>query len=409
MPITTASCCPRVLAGDKSVDEIVINPRSWYEEHGIALVHRRPGRRRSTARRRPSCGRRPAPYPYDKLLLATGSKPLAPPIPGLELPGVCAFRDIADVETMIDAAARSTRRAVVIGGGLLGLEAAWGLKRRGMSVARRPPDADADGAPARRRRRPAPAARSRRARHRLFHQWPDRGDFRHRARRRRAPRRRPRCPGRSRGARDRHPAQYRSRARRRTSRSTAASWSATTCAPAIPISSPSANASSITARSSAWWRRSGSRPRSAAARLAGDETAAYVAPPVFTSLKITGVDVFSAGALAAADEGDDEITLHDARRGIYKKRDPAPRPHRRQRCFTASVADGPWYLQLMRDKRRCQRHCAITLVFGRAFAEQAGAGRGARSTSPRWPTSSRSAAATASPRARSARPSATRG
>src|SRR4029077_14666996 len=48
------------------------------------------------------------------------------------------------------------------------------------------------------------------------------------------------------------------------------------------------------------------------ARLAGDEAAVYVPPPVFTSLKITGIDVFSAGALAAADQADDEITLHDA-------------------------------------------------------------------------------------------------
>jgi len=55
------------------------------------------------------------------------------------------------------------------------------------------------------------------------------------------------------------------------------------------------------------------------ARLAGDEEAVYVPPPVFTSLKITGIDVFSAGALGAADEADDEITLHDAKRGVYKK------------------------------------------------------------------------------------------
>jgi pyruvate/2-oxoglutarate dehydrogenase complex dihydrolipoamide dehydrogenase (E3) component len=70
---------------------------------------------------------------YDRLLLATGSKPIALPVPGLTLPGVCAFRDIADVEVMTLAAHRH-RRAVVIGGGLLGLEAAWGLKRRGMAV-----------------------------------------------------------------------------------------------------------------------------------------------------------------------------------------------------------------------------------------------------------------------------------
>ena len=55
------------------------------------------------------------------------------------------------------------------------------------------------------------------------------------------------------------------------------------------------------------------------ARLAGDDAAVYVPPPVFTSLKITGIDVFSAGALEAADEHDDEITLHDAKRGMYKK------------------------------------------------------------------------------------------
>ena len=72
--------------------------------------------------------------PYDCLLLATGSRPLAPPIPGLGLPGVCAFRDIADVGKMLEAA-RIHKRAVVIGGGLLGLEAAWGLKQQGMSVA----------------------------------------------------------------------------------------------------------------------------------------------------------------------------------------------------------------------------------------------------------------------------------
>src|SRR4029079_4927649 len=74
------------------------------------------------------------PVGYQNLLLPTGSKPLAPPIPGLGLPGTCAFRDIADVEQML-AAAATHKRACVIGGGLLGLEAAWGLKRRGMSVA----------------------------------------------------------------------------------------------------------------------------------------------------------------------------------------------------------------------------------------------------------------------------------
>ena len=122
-----------VRAGEKQVDDIVINPRAWYDDNGIALhagepvVAIDPKTRTVTARSGLT-------VPYDRLLLATGSRPIVPPIPGLNLPGVCAFRDIADVDTMI-AAAETYRKAVVIGGGLLGLEAAWGLKRRGMEVA----------------------------------------------------------------------------------------------------------------------------------------------------------------------------------------------------------------------------------------------------------------------------------
>jgi len=107
------------------------------------------------------------------------------------------------------------------------------------------------------------------------------------------------------------------------------------------------------------------------ARLAGDATAAYLPPPVFTSLKITGVDVFSAGALAAADEADQEITLHDAKRGLYKKvilRDDKIVGS----VLYGSVADGPWYVQLMRDKADVSSF-RDQLVFGQAFAEQASA------------------------------------
>jgi nitrite reductase (NADH) large subunit len=71
--------------------------------------------------------------PYDRLLIATGSQPIVLPLPGKELPGVIGFRGIDDVERML-AAARSHHRAVVIGGGLLGIEAANGLSRQGMQV-----------------------------------------------------------------------------------------------------------------------------------------------------------------------------------------------------------------------------------------------------------------------------------
>ena len=107
------------------------------------------------------------------------------------------------------------------------------------------------------------------------------------------------------------------------------------------------------------------------ARLAGDNAAVYVPQPVFTSLKITGVDVFSAGALAAADEGDEEITLHDAKRGLYKKvilRDDRVVGS----VLYGSVADGPWYVQLMREKADVSAF-RDQIVFGRDFAEQANA------------------------------------
>jgi len=122
-----------VLAGEKDVAAIEINSREWYAEHGIRLFTGDPviaiDRQARTVTA--ESGRV---EPYDALLIATGSRPIVPPLPGLELPGTCAFRDIADVETVI-AAAGQYRRAIVIGGGLLGLEAANGLTKRGMSVA----------------------------------------------------------------------------------------------------------------------------------------------------------------------------------------------------------------------------------------------------------------------------------
>ncbi len=121
-----------VLAGEKAFDEIVLHTREWYAEHGITLHAGDPvvaiDRRRRTVRA--ASGREVA---YDRLLLATGSQPFIVPVPGAQLQGVVGFRDLDDVETMLQAA-RAGGRAVVIGGGLLGLEAANGLLRRGMEV-----------------------------------------------------------------------------------------------------------------------------------------------------------------------------------------------------------------------------------------------------------------------------------
>jgi nitrite reductase (NADH) large subunit len=121
-----------VLAGEQTIDEIILNPVSWYEEHGIRL---RMGRKvtRIDRARRVVIADDGSEEPYDRLLLATGSNPFILPVPGKELEGVIAYRDIADTQSMIETAA-THRHAVVIGGGLLGLEAANGLRQRGMEV-----------------------------------------------------------------------------------------------------------------------------------------------------------------------------------------------------------------------------------------------------------------------------------
>jgi nitrite reductase (NADH) large subunit len=121
-----------VLAGEQTLDQIVLNPLSWYAEHGITLHAGKAVTQIDRVRRlvRAADGTAAA---YDRLLLATGSHPFILPVPGKDLPGVVAYRDIADTQAMIDAAA-IYKHAVVIGGGLLGLEAANGLMRRGMDV-----------------------------------------------------------------------------------------------------------------------------------------------------------------------------------------------------------------------------------------------------------------------------------
>ncbi|MDH7637670.1 nitrite reductase large subunit NirB [Sphingomonas oryzagri] len=126
-----------VLAGEKTFDEIVINDRAWYADNGIELVVSDPvdtiDRVGKTVTSR--SGRTVS---YDRLLIATGSDPFIIPVPGRDLHGVISFRDMHDVDHMLAAAEAGSRTgggdAVVIGGGLLGLEAAHGLTLRGMKV-----------------------------------------------------------------------------------------------------------------------------------------------------------------------------------------------------------------------------------------------------------------------------------
>jgi nitrite reductase (NADH) large subunit len=121
-----------VLAGEQTLAEIMLKDADWYAAHGIRLILRNSVTRIDRGRRVVVDVEGKA-FPYDRLLLATGSTPIVLPFPGNDLEGVVTYRDIADTHRMI-AAAASYRSAVVIGGGLLGLEAANGLRARGMDV-----------------------------------------------------------------------------------------------------------------------------------------------------------------------------------------------------------------------------------------------------------------------------------
>jgi nitrite reductase (NADH) large subunit len=355
-----------VLAGDKTLDEIVTNGPRWYAERGIRLVL---GTRAVAIDRaaRQVLLDDGGPVPYDKLLLATGSKPMVPPIPGLGLPNVRAFRDIADVEAMIKAA-KTERRAVVIGGGLLGLEAAWGLKRRGMAVAlvhlmptlmERQLDAAAS----------ALLQRDLDGRGITFFTNAQTDEI--------AGSERAEAVVLADGRRIvadfvvlavgiRPNIDLARGAKLDVNRGILVGDDMATGDPDIcAVGECIEHNGQVFGLVAPIWDQA----KVCGARLAGDVGAVYVPPPVFTSLKITGVDVFSVGALAAADDADEELTLHDAKRGLYKKvilRDDRVVGS----VFYGAVADGPWYVQLMRERTDVSAF-RDRIVFGRTFVEAA--------------------------------------
>jgi nitrite reductase (NADH) large subunit len=358
-----------VLAGDKAVDDIVINSREWYDENGITLVTgdavTRIDRGDQTVTSASGLTVR-----YDRLLIATGSKPMAPPIPGLGLPGVCAFRDIADVDKML-AAAKVHKRAVVIGGGLLGLEAAWGLKQRGMSVAlvhlmptlmERQLDAAAGQMLQRDLDRRGIAFFTDGQTEEIT--GTERAEGLQLADGRFVPADlvvlaigiRPNID-------------LAKAAQLEVNRGIVVTDDMRTSDPAIfSVGECVEHRGNVFGLVAPIWDQA----KACAAQMAGDADALFVSRALATSLKITGVDVFSAGALMAADEGDDEITLRDDARGLYKKivlRDGKLVGA----VLYGDVADGQWYLQLMRDKEDVSA-LRERLVFGRAFAE-AGSGK----------------------------------
>ncbi|WP_336936912.1 nitrite reductase small subunit NirD [Acinetobacter modestus] len=121
-----------VLSGEKTIEDIMLHPHAWYSDKGIKFIADDPAIKIDRTRKTVHTEKGET-VDYDRLIIATGSKPFIPPVQGIDLKGVISFRDIYDVNTMIKYC-ETKKNAVVIGGGLLGLEAAYGLKQRGMNV-----------------------------------------------------------------------------------------------------------------------------------------------------------------------------------------------------------------------------------------------------------------------------------
>jgi len=350
-----------VLAGDLGVADIVLNDVTWYAQRGIRLylgkrVTRIDRQRRCVVT---ACGIEER---YDRLLLATGSEPFVLPVPGNGLPGVLTYRDIGDTQAMIDAASRH-REAVVIGGGLLGLEAANGLKLRGMEVTvvhlmpwlmERQLDRTAAGM----------LQASLEARGLKFLLQAETaalvaGES-----------------GRVAAVRFKDgaelPAQLVVMAVGIRPNSKLAHDAGLYCRKGVVVNDTMqtfdpriyAVGECVAHRGTSYGLVAPlfEMAKVCANHLAGYGIGRYEGSVVSTKLKVTGIDVFSAGALAAG-QGDEEVLLHDPGAGVYKKL------VLRDNRIVGSVlygdtVDGSWYFELLKDRREVQE-LRDQLMFGR--------------------------------------------
>ncbi|CAA7621463.1 Nitrite reductase (NAD(P)H) [Magnetospirillum sp. LM-5] len=353
-----------VLAGEKGVDDIVINPRQWYADNQITLHTGDPVVSIDRAAKTVTAASGLV-VAYDKLLIATGSKPLMPPLPGLDLPGVVAFRDIHDVDKML-AAAKAGSRAVVIGGGLLGLEAAWGLKRQGMPVAlvhlmptlmERQLDVEAGSMLQRdltdRGLHFFTSGQTEEITGTTHAQGVKLADGRF-------------VPGElvvvAIGIRPN--VDLAKAAGLAINRGIEVGDDMATSDPDIfSVGECVEHNGQVFGLVAPLWEQA----KVCAAQLAGDRAASYVTPALSTRLKITGIDVFSAGQLTAQDEADSEIVFRDAAKGVYRKL-----VIREDRLVGAvmygDVADANWYFQLLRQETDVSP-MRDRLIFGQQFAD----------------------------------------
>jgi nitrite reductase (NADH) large subunit len=351
------------LAGEREIDDIVLHSREWYESNDIkltlgeAVVKLNAGAKTVTT----ASGRA---VTYDKLILATGSRPVVPPVAGLDLPGVCAFRNIADLELMREAS-RHGGRAVVVGGGLLGLEAAFGLMKRGMmvtvlhlmqSLMERQLDEAAGLLLQRDLERRGITVLTKAQTEAII------GDTRAEAVQL--------ADGRELAA---DLVVFAVGVRPNIDLARAAGldvnrgiivndFMATSEPDIFAVGECIEHHGQTFGLVGPLWEQA----RICAMVLCGDIPEPYVAPVPHTSLKVTGVDVFSAGVLEARDDGDEELTLRDAGSGQYKKL--IVRDGRLAGAILyGEIADGPWFVELIQTKRDIAP-LRDSLIFGRALA-----------------------------------------
>jgi nitrite reductase (NADH) large subunit len=352
-----------VLAGEKEIDDIVLHPRDWYARNDIKLSLGETAVKLDTKARTvtTATGRVTG---YDKLVLATGSRPLVPPIAGLELPGVCAFRNIADLELMRESS-RHGGRAVVVGGGLLGLEAAFGLMKRGMKVTvlhlmpnlmERQLDEAAGLLLQRDLERSGITVLTK------AHTEAIVGDNRVKAVQLADGRELPAdlvifAVGVRPNIDLAHAAGF------DVNRGVIVNdFMTTSAADVFAVGECIEHRGQTFGLVGPLWEQA----RICAAVLCGESPEPYTAPTPHTSLKVTGVDVFSAGVLEARDDADEEITLRDAGSGQYKKL-ILRGGHLAGAILYGEITDGPWFVELIDSK------CEIAplrdgLIFGRALA-----------------------------------------
>jgi nitrite reductase (NADH) large subunit len=353
-----------VLAGEKKVDEIILHPREWYAERGI-ILHTSDAVTSIDRRRRVVKSASGIEATYDRLLLATGSNPIMLPVPGRDLPGVVTFRDLQDVDSMLRAS-RQYHRAVVIGGGLLGLEAANGLLKQGMDVTvvhlldtlmERQLD--------------KPAAQLLRAslekRGLKFHMPAQTvaisGDTRVTG---------VRFANGAEIAADivvmavgiRPNVELAKSAGLRCERGVLVSDTLQTFDPSIyAVGECVQHRNNTYGLVAPLWEQA----RVCATHLAELGMSRYRGSLISTQLKVTGIDLFSAGDFVGG-PGTESLVMRDAKRGVYKRLVIQDNKVRGAVLY-GDVKDGPWYLDLM-TKQRDIGPLRDKLLFGAAFAAQ---------------------------------------